>query len=123
MSWSEDDLAQVAGSEELEITSYRDDGSLRRLTPIWVVRVGDDLYIRSAYGSQGGWFRRATSRGVARVRAGGVETDVTLEPVADEAVREQVGEAYRSKYAGQPGALRPMLDDPAAGSTTRLVRE
>ena len=48
MTWRGDQLSRIAGSEELQISTRRLDGTLRRWTPIWVVRVGDALYIRSA---------------------------------------------------------------------------
>lgn len=121
MSWTEEALRAIAATAELQISTYRDDGSLRQWTPIWVVRVGDDVYVRSAYGGDGGWYRRATSRGAARVRAGELETDVALEPVDDEATRVAVGTAYEQKYAGSGSALATMLEPPAAGTTTRLV--
>ncbi|MCD2197672.1 DUF2255 family protein [Actinomycetospora endophytica] len=111
----------LGAAPELQITTYRDDGTTRRWTPIWVVLVDGELYVRSAYGGAGGWYRRATTRGTARVRAGAVETDVTLEPVADEATRAAVGAAYEQKYAGSGSALATMLEPPAAGTTTRLV--
>ena len=41
-------------AEELEIAASRPDGSLHRFTTIWVVRVGDDLYVRSYRGRNGG---------------------------------------------------------------------
>lgn len=121
MAWTSDQLERIGGSEELRISSYRTDGSLRRWTPIWVVRVGDDLYIRSAFGTEGRWYRNAMSRHRARIRSGGVETDVTLEPVAGDAANDEVASAYSAKYRDQPGALRPMLRAPAAESTVRLV--
>jgi hypothetical protein len=43
MTWRGDQLGRIAGSEELQITTRRPDGTQRRWTPIWVVRVGDAL--------------------------------------------------------------------------------
>ena len=45
---------------------------------IWVVRVGDDVYIRSAYGPGNGWFRRAQASGTGRVKVPGLEQDVAF---------------------------------------------
>ena len=50
MTWRGDQLRRIAGSEELQISTRRPGGTQRRWTPIWVVRVGDALYIRSAGG-------------------------------------------------------------------------
>ena len=50
---------------ELQIASRRADGSLRKFVTIWAVRSGDDVYVRSAYGHDNGWFRRALASGEA----------------------------------------------------------
>jgi len=47
-TWTSDELQKIATAEELEVASLRGDGTLRKPTPIWAVRVGDALYIRSA---------------------------------------------------------------------------
>jgi hypothetical protein len=59
MSWNASELAAVGAAEELQIASYRTDGSLRPYVTIWVVRAGDELYVRSAYGVDNPWYRRA----------------------------------------------------------------
>jgi hypothetical protein len=77
--WTAHELARISRSDELQVSSQRPDGSLRPYVTIWVVRSGDDLYVRSAYGPDNGWFRRAKASGDGRIRAGGVERDVTFE--------------------------------------------
>jgi hypothetical protein len=95
--WTPDEPARVGGAEELKVASYRRVGSLRRYVTIWVVRAGDDIYIRSAYGPQNPWFVRAQASGVGRIRAGGVERDVTFaEPAAD--AHAAIDAAYHAKY-------------------------
>ncbi|SFW79923.1 DUF2255 family protein [Amycolatopsis australiensis] len=118
MTWDNDVLDRLGSTPELHITSLREDGTARRWTPIWVVRVGDELYIRSAYGSEGGWYRNAMKNRAARIRANGVETDVTLTP--EPSANTEVDAAYRAKYRSQPSSLEPMLAPAAAGSTVRL---
>ena len=56
MAWTSDQLARIADAEVLQVSSYRSDGTLRRWTPIWVVRVGDGLYVRTAYGRDSAWY-------------------------------------------------------------------
>jgi hypothetical protein len=121
MAWNRDQLEQIGQAEELHITSYRRDGTLRRWTPIWVVRVGDDLYIRSARGRDGGWYRHATRNHAARIRAGDLETDVTLQLTNDAPTNAQVEAAYRSKYQSQTSSLGYMTTPTAAETTLRLV--
>jgi hypothetical protein len=120
MPWNTDDLSRIEAAQELEIAPQRRDGSLRKAVPIWVVRAGDDLYVRAAYGSGSGWHRVARASHAARVRAGGVEKDVTIED-ADAAVYDQVDAAYRSKYGRYPRIVDGITDDQARSSTLRLV--
>src|SRR3954454_7290859 len=96
-TWTSDELSRIEGTEELEIAPRRRDGTLRKPVPIWVVRAGDDLYVRAAYGPRSGWHRVARRSREGRVRAGGVEKDVTIED-AEGAVNDEVDAAYRSKY-------------------------
>lgn len=57
----------------------------------------DDLYVRSAYGPDNPWFRRAKASGAGRIRAGGVERDVAFaEPAPD--VHAAIDDAYHAKY-------------------------
>ena len=120
MTWHHDQLDRIAGSEELRITSARPDGTYRRWTPIWVVRVDDGLYIRSAGGPTSDWYRHATQHNKARIRAGGIEADVTLQPVADQALNAQITAAYRDKYASQPSLAAMFYRTPATECTLRL---
>ena len=48
-TWTGDDLTKIGSAEELEIASFRRDSTLRKPTIIWVVRVEDDLYVRSVH--------------------------------------------------------------------------
>ncbi|MEP9417433.1 DUF2255 family protein [Gordonia sp. VNQ95] len=120
MAWNADQLDAIAGAQELHISSYRTDGTLRKAIPIWVVRVDDDLYIRSAFGESGAWFRHA-STGTAHVSAGGVESDAMLERISDDALNRRVADAYSAKYRGQTTGLTPMLEPTAAVTTSRLI--
>ena len=120
MPWSEDQILQLGDAEEVNISSYRNDGSLRKWTPIWVVRVGNDLYVRSVRGADADWYRHA-SDGRARIQQGSFEADVTLERVLDSAVAARVGDEYRSKYERYPNELDMVLAEPAVDTTTRLV--
>jgi hypothetical protein len=122
MTWHGDQLSRIAGSEELQITTNRPDGTQRRWTPIWVVRVGDALYIRSAGGRDSDWYRHATQHNRARLRAGQTETDVTVEPVDDRAISAQVTEAYRAKYGNQASLVAMFYQPPAIEATLRVDR-
>jgi hypothetical protein len=122
-AWSTDELDRIGATDELQITTTRPDGSPRRWTPIWVVRTGDDLYVRSYRGAAGGWYRHATRDGRGRVRAGGLDRTVRFEQPGG-STRAAIDEAYRTKYARYGDTyLRPMLAPQATAATLRLVRD
>ena len=122
MPWHDDQLNRIARSEELRIATTRPDGSQRRWTPIWVVRVGDGLYIRSARGTGSDWYRHTTQHNRARVSAGGIEADVTVELIGDPALNGQIDAAYRAKYGNQHGLIGMFLRAPGNETTLRLDR-
>jgi hypothetical protein len=120
-SWTADELERIGNSTELQIASLRRDGSLRSYVTIWVVRSGDDVFVRSAYGHENGWFRRALSSGQGRIRAGGVERDVAFEEPGA-AVDADVHAAYHAKYDRYgPAMVGTVVSPEAARSTLRLV--
>ncbi|TMM03817.1 MAG: DUF2255 family protein [Actinobacteria bacterium] len=67
--WESADLDRIEAAQELEIAPRRGDGSLRTPVPIWVVRAGDDLYVRAAHGDRSGWHRVARNSCEARIYA------------------------------------------------------
>ena len=71
--WNEEELRRIGDATELQLASVRPDDTLRPCVTMWVVRAGDDLYVRFAYGPDNPWFRRAKASGTGRIRAGGVE--------------------------------------------------
>ena len=75
-AWTSDELTRIRTADELQIASRRGDGTLSNPRTIWVVRVGDDLYVRSMYGRTGGWFPATQVRHQGHIRAGGVDTDI-----------------------------------------------
>jgi hypothetical protein len=118
--WADQELERIGAADELEIAPFRAGRSPRRRVPIWVVRVGDDLYVRSWRGVGGRWFRAAQARGQGHVSASGVEKDVTFVK-ADTGVEDAVDTAYRSKYARYPSYVEPMLSSGARATTLKLL--
>jgi hypothetical protein len=119
--WTADELRRIAGAEELHIAPVRRNGELRRATPIWVVRVGGDLYVRSAYGANKGWHGVARTSRQARISAAGLQQDVTVED-ADSAVFDSVDAAYREKYGRRYAQIvASITDDDHRATTLRLV--
>jgi hypothetical protein len=118
-TWTPDELTAIAAADELQIAARRDDGQLRKPVTIWVVRHGDDLYVRSYRGAGAAWFRGAQVRHEGHVRAGGVDKDVTFAAEADPGVNQQVDAAYRAKYGGP--YVEAMVAPGARATTLKLV--
>jgi hypothetical protein len=118
--WTSDELARIGAADELEIAPVGADGTLRRPVTIWVVRVGDELYIRSWRGAGGGWWRNARARGAGRIAAGGVEKDVAFEEV-DAQEGDAIDAGYREKYGRYPTYVEPMVSPRARATTLRLI--
>ena len=120
-TWTADELARIGDADELRIASRRRDGSLRPFVTIWVVRVGDELYVRSAYGRSNPWFRRALAAGEGRIRAGGVDRDVTFEE-PEPALDAAIDAAFHAKYDRHgPRLVGTVVSPEAARSTLVLV--
>lgn len=92
-TWTQDELRQIDDADEFQIAALRRDGTLRGRRPVWVVRVGEDLYVRAAYGNAGRWHQVASDTGHARISAAGINKDVAVER-ADQTVFDQV-EVFR----------------------------
>jgi hypothetical protein len=120
-SWTSDELSRIEAAHELEIAPRKRDGTLRKPVPIWAVRAGDDVYVRAAYGPGTGWHRVARASREGRVRAGGVERDVTIEDTDDGAVNDQVDTAYRAKYGRYANIVDGITNAEARSTTLKLV--
>ena len=121
-SWTSEELNQIGSAEELLIASRRCDGSLRGLLPIWVVRLGDDLYVRSMNGRTAAWFRGTQSRHEGDIQAGGVDKDVTFVEETSPQVNDQIDEAYRTKYGRYATSIiNHMVSPEVRAATLKLV--
>jgi len=117
-TWTTDELNRIANAEELQIASLRQDGTLRKPVTIWVVGVGNGLYIRSVYGRGSGWFRGTQTRQEGRIRAGGVDKDVSFVDETDPSIQEQIDAAYRAKYRRYAASIINSTVTPGARSAT-----
>jgi hypothetical protein len=121
-AWPGEDLKRIGGAEELQLASCRPDGTLRPYVTMWVVRSGGDLYVRSAYGPDNPWYRRATASGTGRIRAAGTERDVSFAQAAGE-IQGDIDAAYHAKYDRYGPRIVGSVTGPGAHQTTiRLVR-
>jgi hypothetical protein len=120
-NWTNDELDRIGKAEELEIAVRRPDGTSRKPVPVWVVRVDDQLYVRSGYGERAAWYRATQRRREGHISAGGVEKDVTFAD-ADPGVNDRIDAEYRNKYL-RHGAqwLDPMVTAEARATTIKLL--
>ena len=120
--WTDDELRRIGESTELELASRRPNGSLRPYVTMWVVRADDGLYVRSAYGPENPWYRRAKASGGGRIRAGGIEADVTFTDATDD-VHPAIDGAYHAKYDSYgPKIVGSVVGPQARPVTIRLER-
>ena len=77
--WSPHELETIGDATEIDIATVRRDGTLRSCVPIWIVRVADQLLVRSYRGDAGSWYRYALKKPQGRVRVVVVPTGI--EPV------------------------------------------
>jgi len=119
--WTSDELNRIGSAGEIRIAALRRDGTLRKPVIIWVVRVGDDLYIRSYRGREGAWFRSVQVRHAGRVWAEGLEKDISFVAEDDPEINEQVDQAYRAKYRHDAAYVPPMVTGEVRSTTLKLV--
>lgn len=119
-SWTPGQLDAIGAVDELDIAALRPDGTRRPYTTIWIVRVGDGLYVRSYRGQDGAWYQAAQRRPEGRIRVGGAEYDAAFQRPTD-VDEDAIDAAYRTKY-GRYGRsyLDPMLAPGARATTLRL---
>jgi hypothetical protein len=119
--WTSDELDEIAAADELRLASARRDGTLRNPVTIWVVRHGDDLYVRPVNGRTGAWFRGTQDRHEGHINAGGVDKDVRFVE-ADDDVNDEIDAAYRTKSRRYPASyIRPVVSPAARAATIKLV--
>ncbi len=118
--WTDDQLAALARSTELRISTPRRDGTDRPLIPIWSVIVDGELYVRSYLGERGAWYRGAIAHRCGRIAAPGVDAAVVFERADADGLAERIDAAYAAKHAGSP-YLPPMLEPAARTAALRVL--
>jgi hypothetical protein len=120
-TWTSEELDRIGDAEELQISSIRIDGIFSKPVTIWVVRVANDLYVRSVKGRISGWFRGTQVRHEGRINAGGVEKDVTFLDITNTEMNDKVDAAYLTKYRRYPQYVAPMVTPDVKQTTIKLI--
>ena len=120
-TWTSNELNKIGTAEELQIASLRRDGTRRNPVTIWVVRVGDDIYVRSVNGRTSAWFRGVEARHEGHIRAGGVDKDVAFVEEPDLNINQQIDAVYSTKYRRYPSAVDAINSGAARAATIKLV--
>ncbi len=118
--WTREELGILGAALEVDLAARRRDGTLRPPVPVWIVRVGDDLYIRSWRGTSGAWFRTAQASHQGVIRTGGTAREVTFVEETDPSINDRIDDAYRAKYR-HSSYLPPMIGAEARATTLKLV--
>jgi hypothetical protein len=116
--WTNDELTRIGTAEELEIASRRSDDTLRKSVTIWVIRLGDDLYVRSVNGRTSAWFRGVQTRHEGHIQAGGVDKDVTFVEVGGDNINDLIDDVYRTKYRRYAASIIDRITSAAARTAT-----
>ena len=122
MTWTMDEIRNIGEAEEMDLASLRRDGTVRKPVTIWVIRVGDDLYVRSWKGRTSWWFRGIEERHEGRIEAGGVGKDVRFVAEPDRDINDRIDKVYRTKYRQHGDRwVDPMVAALARDTTIKLV--
>jgi len=119
--WTDEELRHIGDATELRLAPRRSDGALRKYTTMWVVRVEDELFVRSAGGLDRPWYRHALASGTGHISAGGFERNVIFD-AADPPIHDAIDAAYHAKYDRYgPGPVSHVTGPDAHAVTIRLV--
>src|SRR3954467_1213672 len=110
-SWTSEELNEVGAADEVRIASKKPDGTLRKPVIVWLVRLGDDLYVRSVNGRTAAWFRGVQDRHEGQIQADGVQKDVRF--VETDNLNDQIDAAYQTKYRRYSNIVPSIVTDQA----------
>jgi len=119
-TWSKNELRQIAETDDLHISPFREDGkTYGSPTWIWSVVVDQALYVRAYNEQNSRWYQAALRQKAGRIRAAGITKEVSFESETG-AVNDRIDGAYRVKYKTSP-YLKPMIDPSASSATVKIV--
>jgi hypothetical protein len=118
--WTKDELLKIAGTDDLHVSPFREDGvTFGTPTWIWSVVMDDELFVRAYNGRSSRWYKAAVRQKAGRITAAGMAKDVAFEPVGGP-VNDRIDDAYRAKYHNSP-YLGPMIGERARSATVKVT--
>ncbi len=118
--WQTDTARELAAPQEVELATRRRDGSLRTPRTIWIVAVGNQVFIRSTNGRGAAWFTAAVSTGSGQLTAGATTVDIGFIETS-EADLPAVDRAYREKYGAYASIVDHLVEPGPRAATLEVV--
>jgi len=119
-TWPKGELNKIAGTDDLHISPFRDDGKTYGTpTWIWSVVVDGALYVRAYNGHKSQWYQAALRQKAGRISAAGITRDVSFEPV-EGVILVPIDNAYKAKYKSSEH-LGAMIGTRARAATVNIV--
>jgi hypothetical protein len=121
-SFHPETLNLLGETEEVYIETSRDaDSPEHHRTIIWVVVVGDEVFVRSVRGHKGCWYQRISAHPQGAVLVEDTRIPVRTAPATDTATVDAVSEAFRSKYEDAwPGPTAGIVRSEVLPTTLKL---
>ena len=111
-------LNTATSAREVRVVVQTEQPEVR--TPIWIVTVGPDAFVRSYRAEHGRWYQNVHTSKTFPLELGGEVVSVRPDSVHDAHVLEEVNKAYLAKYDGEP-ELADMVSPPVIATTLRLI--
>ncbi len=121
-AWTAEELTRIGEATEIQLASPRPDGTQAPVTTMWIARVADGLYVRSAGGPDRPWYRRARAAGRGHLHAAGTDYEVVFAE-ADPNIHDAIDAALHAKYDRYgPGPVGHITGPATHPHTLRLLR-
>jgi hypothetical protein len=119
-TWPTAELAELTSAEELVLVLTRD-GSESVRVPVWVVAIGDEVYLRSYKGVTSMWFRRVQADANQAIQLSSGQRLVRFENVErHDAINKSIDAEYNRKYA-RFDYVNAMSEPAAVDATLRML--
>ena len=118
MSFKGQDLALLAGAEEVDIETRLPDGPVHRAT-IWIMVDGEDTFVRSVNGRTARWYREAVANPAVAIHVGGRRLTASAIAATDPDSIDRASASLRRKY-GKGTSVDSMLVPDILDTTLRL---